>query len=101
VCDEKSSRRISSGFLPHAVYRNFTDVSEVLADSVIRAMVTEAETTSETSENFYRTARRNNPEGSQLRIRRLENLRSHHEHLFAYWWQCVAMRDGDRARTGL
>jgi hypothetical protein len=37
----------------------------VLAASIIRMMM-EAASTSETSVNFYRTARRNNPEDSHL-----------------------------------
>jgi hypothetical protein len=37
----------------------------VLAASIIRAMM-EAESTSETSVNFYNTKRRNNPEDSHL-----------------------------------
>jgi ribosomal protein L35AE/L33A len=40
----------------------FTDVSEVLAASIIRTI------TSETSVNFYQTTRRNNPEDSHLKI---------------------------------
>jgi hypothetical protein len=40
-------------------------------------LMMDATSTSETSVNFYHTARRNNPEGSHLCIRRFENLRSH------------------------
>jgi hypothetical protein len=42
----------------------FTDVSEVLAASIIRAitLVMEAAVTSETSVNFYQTSRCNVPE---------------------------------------
>jgi hypothetical protein len=36
----------------------------------------EAESTSETSVNFYQTTRRNNPEDSHLHNRRRENLKS-------------------------
>jgi hypothetical protein len=44
----------------------FTNISEVLAASIIRAMMMmEAASTSETS-NFYQTAWRNNPENSHL-----------------------------------
>jgi hypothetical protein len=56
------------------VYR----VSEVLAASIIRAMIglmMEAARTSETSVNFYQTARRYNPEDSHLRTHRRENLK--------------------------
>jgi hypothetical protein len=41
-----------------------TDVSEVLAASIIRAMMVES--TSETSENFYQTTWRCNPEDNHL-----------------------------------
>jgi hypothetical protein len=47
----------------------FTDVSEVLAACIIRAMM-EAASISETSVNFYQTIRRNNPEDSHLHTRR-------------------------------
>jgi hypothetical protein len=42
---------------------------------IIRAMV-EAARTSETLVNFYQTIRRYNPEDSQLRTHRCENLKS-------------------------
>jgi hypothetical protein len=45
--------------------RSLPDVLEVLAASIIREMM-EAASTSETSVNFYQTARRNNPENSDL-----------------------------------
>jgi hypothetical protein len=51
------------------VWYKFTDVSEVLAASVIRviiALITEAASTSETSENFYRTTQHNSPEDIHL-----------------------------------
>jgi hypothetical protein len=47
----------------------FINVSEVLAASIIRAIIAlmmEAASTSETSVNFYQTLRRNNPEDSHL-----------------------------------
>jgi hypothetical protein len=47
----------------------FIDVSEVIAASIIRAMsrpMMEAASTSETSENFYQTTRRDKPEGNHL-----------------------------------
>jgi hypothetical protein len=56
---------------------NITDVSEVLATSIIIAMVMESASTSETSVNFYRTTRRNIPQDSHLHTRRRENLKSH------------------------
>jgi hypothetical protein len=51
---------------------------EVLAASIIRAMM-KAASTSETSVNFYQTTRRNNPEGIHLHIRRRENMIFHHK----------------------
>jgi hypothetical protein len=50
------------------VWQEFTDVSEVLSASVIRtiALMMEAASTSETSENFYQTSLRNIPENSRL-----------------------------------
>jgi hypothetical protein len=73
-----------------------TNVSEVLAASIIRAMMEAASTlkrrstyirlhgatlmeaavTSETSVNFYQTTRRNNPEDIHLHTRRRVNLKS-------------------------
>jgi hypothetical protein len=40
-------------------------------------LMMEAASTSETSENFYQTARRSNPEYSHLRTHRRENLKAH------------------------
>jgi hypothetical protein len=54
----------------------FTDVSEVLAASIIAPMI-KAASTSETFVNFYQTTRRYNPEDSHLRTHRRENLKSH------------------------
>jgi hypothetical protein len=56
-----------------------TEVSEVLAASIIRviALMTEAARTSETSVNFYQTTRRNNTEFKHLHIRRRKNLKFH------------------------
>jgi hypothetical protein len=48
----------------------------VLAASIIRAMTHRI---SDTSVNFYQTARRNNPEDSHLHTHRRENLKSHME----------------------
>jgi hypothetical protein len=44
----------------------------------IIALMMEAVSLSETSLNFYRAARRNIPEDSNLHIRRRENLKSRH-----------------------
>jgi hypothetical protein len=41
------------------------------------ALMMEAASTSETSVNFYQTARPNNPEDNRPHTRRRENLRSH------------------------
>jgi hypothetical protein len=48
------------------VWQKFTNVSEVLAASIIRAML-EAARTSETLVNFYQNTRRYNPEDTNLR----------------------------------
>jgi hypothetical protein len=45
--------------------KKFTDVSEMLAASIIRAIILVMETTV----NFYRTIWRNNPEDSHLRVK--------------------------------
>jgi hypothetical protein len=54
---------LSSGLLRRVVWWKFTDVSEVLAASVIQHSPVD-KGTSETSVNFYQTTRRNNPEDS-------------------------------------
>jgi hypothetical protein len=51
--------------LRSVVWQKFTDVSEVLAASVI-ALMMKAARTSETLVNFYQTTRRYNPEDSHL-----------------------------------
>jgi hypothetical protein len=48
-------------------HRPDDDISEVLAASIIRAMMIEAPSTSEMSVNFYQTTRCNNPEDSHLK----------------------------------
>jgi hypothetical protein len=53
--------------LRRVVWEKFTDVSEVLAASIIRAM-TKAANICETSVNFYQTAQHNNPEDSHLKF---------------------------------
>jgi hypothetical protein len=62
-----------------------TDVSEVLAAFIIKVMMMEAASTSETSVDFYQSTRRNNPEDSHLRTLRRENLKSHIMKLFMYY----------------
>jgi hypothetical protein len=54
------------------VYRRFRGPC-----SIIRALMMEAATTSETLENFYQTTHRYNPEDSHLHTRRRENLKSY------------------------
>jgi hypothetical protein len=51
----------------------------MLPAPIIRAMMMEAASTSETSVNFYQTTWRNNPEDSHLHTRRRENLRFHNK----------------------
>jgi hypothetical protein len=64
------------------VEEKITNVSEVLAASIIRApsslisLMMEAAMTSEMLVNFYQTTRRYNPEDSHLRTHRRENLKS-------------------------
>jgi hypothetical protein len=57
---------VSSGLLRRWSGRSFTDVSQVVAASIIIALMMEAASNSETSVNFYQTIRRNNPEDSHL-----------------------------------
>jgi hypothetical protein len=62
--------------LHHVVWLKFTDISEVLVASIFRAiykprglliaLMMEAKSTSETSENFYQTTQRNIPADSHL-----------------------------------
>jgi hypothetical protein len=54
----------------------FTNVSDVLAASIIRAMM-KAAMTPETLVNIYQTTRRYNPEDSHLCTHRRENLKSY------------------------
>jgi hypothetical protein len=48
------------------------------------ALIMEAESTSETSVNFYQTTQSNNPEDSHFHTRRRENLKSLSAFLFPY-----------------
>jgi hypothetical protein len=76
--------------LGHAVWYKFTDVSEVLAASIIRAMMAAA-STSETSVNFYQTTWRNNLEDNQLHLRMVRlwsvqiNLINHIKLNLSHW----------------
>jgi hypothetical protein len=54
-----------------------TDVSEVRTASIIRTLMMEALSTSETSVILYETTRRNIPEDSHIHTRRRENLKSY------------------------
>jgi hypothetical protein len=62
--------------LRRVVWYKFTDVSEVLAASII-ALMMEAASTCETSVNVYQTTRRNSPEDSYIHTIHRENLKSH------------------------
>jgi hypothetical protein len=53
------------------------DDSQVLTASIVILLLMEAVKTSETSDNFYETKCRYNPEGGHLHTLRLENLKSH------------------------
>jgi hypothetical protein len=67
---EELRRWLSSGVQRRVVWWKFTNVSEVLAASIIWtiiALMMEAARTSETMVNFYQTTRRYNPEDSHLR----------------------------------
>jgi hypothetical protein len=54
-----------------------TDVSEVLAASIISFLMVEAACTSETSIDIQLRTRQYIPEDSELHTRRRENLKSH------------------------
>jgi hypothetical protein len=74
---------LSSVLLRRVVWKKFTDVSEVLAAFIIRAMramitlMMEAASTSEMLINVYQIIWCNNPGDSHLHTRRCENLKSH------------------------
>jgi hypothetical protein len=75
-------RWLTAGSLRRVVWQNFTDVSEVLAASIIRETMTHrsddgGSIISETFVNFYQTTRRYDPEDSHLHTRRRENLKPH------------------------
>jgi hypothetical protein len=67
--------------LRRVIWQTFTDVSELLAASIISAMtealMMEAASTTEKPVNFYQTTRCNNPEDSHLHTHRRENTKSH------------------------
>jgi hypothetical protein len=67
---------------PCILVEKFTDVLEVLAASIIIALMTKAASTSEASVNFYQTTQRNKTENSHLHTRRRENLKCHHKCYF-------------------
>jgi hypothetical protein len=73
-------RWLFSVLLSRVVWQKSTDVSKVLAASIIRGMsglMMEAASTSETSVNFCQTTWSSNPEDSHLHIHHHENLKSH------------------------
>jgi hypothetical protein len=59
----------------------------------------EAVSTSETSVNFYQTARRNIPEDSHLHTRRRENLKSHQLRRYQTMLICQSALTRDRTRS--
>jgi hypothetical protein len=59
-----------------------TDVSEVRAASIIRALMMEAERTPETSVDIQLSIRQYIPEDFELHTRRRENLKSHKSNPF-------------------
>jgi hypothetical protein len=65
---------------------------DVAPSSVVEliAMMMEAESTSETSVNFYQTTRRNIPEDSHFLTRRRENL-EYHLAVFRFQWQALVL----------
>jgi hypothetical protein len=56
----------------------FADVSEVLAASIVIALMIEAAGTSKMLVNFYQITRRYNPENSHFHTRRRKNLKSYY-----------------------
>jgi hypothetical protein len=70
--------------LHHVDWKTFTDVSGVLAASIIRTMMMEVADTSEMSVNFYHTTQRNMPKHSQLNTRRSENLKSRNTYVISF-----------------
>jgi hypothetical protein len=83
-------------------WQKLADISEVLATSII-ALMMEAESTFETSVNFYRTTRSNIPEDSHLCSRRRENLKSHllkfnSIHTFTSYFSKISLRFHQRLR---
>jgi hypothetical protein len=67
--------------LNHIVWQQFTDVSDILAASIIIALMIEAASTSEMSVNFYHTIQCYNPEDSHLHTRRHKNFKSYSVHM--------------------
>jgi hypothetical protein len=55
--------------------------------------MTEAVSTSETSVTFYQTKRRNNPDDSNLRIRRRENMKSTRKEFSPVQWNQVVIEN--------
>jgi hypothetical protein len=59
-----------------------TDISELLSPSIISAVMTKAESTSEMLVYFYKTTWDNIPESSHIHICHCENLKSHASSFF-------------------
>jgi hypothetical protein len=72
----KLDRWPSSGLQRRVDWYKFTNVSEVLTASIIKAMTMEAVQTSETFVNSNQSTRRYNPEDGHLRTHRRENLKA-------------------------
>jgi hypothetical protein len=88
--------------LRRVVSYKLTNVTEMLATSIIRAM--EAVNTSETSVSFYETTWRNSPEDSHLHTRHPENLKSHKMIPNAankYWRSCNAHLQNKNVTIGI
>jgi hypothetical protein len=68
---------LSSGMTHHVVWYTLTDISEVLTVSIIKALMMEAVSTSETSGNIYQTTPHNIPEDSHLHTHCHKNLQPH------------------------
>jgi hypothetical protein len=81
--------------LRRVIWYNFTDVLEVLAASIIMAMIMEAASTSETSVNVYQTTRRNNPEDSDLHVLIMRPRNRWEDNIKIY-----LKKQGVRVRTG-
>jgi hypothetical protein len=67
-----------------------TDVSEVRAASIIRAVMIETERISETSVDIQLRTQQYIPEDSELHTRRRENFKSHTSYCLCRWGETVS-----------